>query len=165
MLRQAATAVMVGVAQLAERQVVVLDVTGSNPVVHPSITAGQGADRRDGRPVWCPQCPIWGRTVRFWEPPSGGRGSRRCVRRSSPGECRPVTTPRGRSPLDVRLGGHCSAHFSPSPLFLAIRAGAARGAVRWPFTATPGGTNQLVRMQHLTPLGGRGRPSRPRSGL
>ena len=60
MLRQAATAVMVGVAQLVERQVVVLDVVGSSPIVHPNITAGQGADRRDGRPVWCAQCPILG---------------------------------------------------------------------------------------------------------
>jgi hypothetical protein len=34
---QAATAAMVGVAQLAERQVVVLDVVGSNPIVHPSV--------------------------------------------------------------------------------------------------------------------------------
>ena len=31
---------MVGVAQLAERQVVVLDVAGSNPVAHPIFIAG-----------------------------------------------------------------------------------------------------------------------------
>jgi hypothetical protein len=30
-----ADAAMVGVAQLAERQVVVLDVVGSNPIAHP----------------------------------------------------------------------------------------------------------------------------------
>jgi hypothetical protein len=35
MLLQAALAAMVGVAQLAERQVVVLDVVGSSPIVHP----------------------------------------------------------------------------------------------------------------------------------
>jgi hypothetical protein len=34
---------MVGVAQLAERQVVVLDVVGSSPIVHPKIRAGQKA--------------------------------------------------------------------------------------------------------------------------
>jgi hypothetical protein len=28
---------MVGVAQLAERQVVVLDVVGSSPIVHPNV--------------------------------------------------------------------------------------------------------------------------------
>jgi hypothetical protein len=38
MLHKAATAVMVGVAQLAERQVVVLDVVGSSPIVHPDAT-------------------------------------------------------------------------------------------------------------------------------
>ena len=44
MLLQAATAVMVGVAQLAERQVVVLDVVGSSPIVHPKFRAGQRPD-------------------------------------------------------------------------------------------------------------------------
>jgi hypothetical protein len=32
---------MVGVAQLVERQVVVLDAAGSSPVTHPSVLAGQ----------------------------------------------------------------------------------------------------------------------------
>ena len=32
-------ATMVGVAQLAERQVVVLDVVGSNPIAHPTCFA------------------------------------------------------------------------------------------------------------------------------
>ncbi len=38
MLHKAVTAVMVGVAQLAERQVVVLDVVGSSPIVHPILS-------------------------------------------------------------------------------------------------------------------------------
>jgi hypothetical protein len=37
---------MVGVAQLAERQVVVLDVAGSNPVAHPRENASQKARLR-----------------------------------------------------------------------------------------------------------------------
>jgi hypothetical protein len=32
---------MVGVAQLVERQVVVLDVAGSSPVAHPKVSAFQ----------------------------------------------------------------------------------------------------------------------------
>ena len=34
---------MVGVAQLAERQVVVLDVVGSSPIVHPIVIPGQAS--------------------------------------------------------------------------------------------------------------------------
>jgi hypothetical protein len=33
---------MVGIAQLAERQVVVLDVVGSNPTAHPNLRQGYG---------------------------------------------------------------------------------------------------------------------------
>ena len=35
---------MVGVAQLAERQVVVLDVVGSSPITHPIVRTGHGPD-------------------------------------------------------------------------------------------------------------------------
>ena len=31
---------MVGIVQLVERQIVVLDVTGSSPVTHPTFTLG-----------------------------------------------------------------------------------------------------------------------------
>src|SRR5215472_11500285 len=51
---------MVGVAQLAERQVVVLDVVGSSPIVHPNICAGQRPDGNRWRPARRAD-------VRFWE--------------------------------------------------------------------------------------------------
>jgi hypothetical protein len=38
-------AAMVGVAQLAERQVVVLDVVGSNPIAHPKFFLVSGLPR------------------------------------------------------------------------------------------------------------------------
>ncbi len=47
MLHRAAEAVMVGVAQLAERQVVVLDVVGSSPIVHPDVMSPDIASTPD----------------------------------------------------------------------------------------------------------------------
>src|SRR6185437_14601083 len=69
-------ATMVGVAQLAERQVVVLDVAGSNPVAHPIGSAGQrprlntrpGPYSSSARQLRHPS------GVRFWEP-SGTPGT------------------------------------------------------------------------------------------
>ena len=43
---------MVGVAQLAERQVVVLDVVGSSPIVHPKCDVAR--HRNDPEPRVCP---------------------------------------------------------------------------------------------------------------
>src|ERR1700761_5123872 len=56
---------MVGVAQLAERQVVVLDVVGSSTITHPSVLAGQRPCPGNGAWPLSFQCPIlgakWGR--------------------------------------------------------------------------------------------------------
>jgi hypothetical protein len=51
---------MVGVAQLAERQVVVLDVAGSNPVAHPSENAGQEGSPEQRAILLSIECPILG---------------------------------------------------------------------------------------------------------
>src|SRR6266700_7988008 len=54
---------MVGVAQLVERQVVVLDVAGSSPVTHPSEFAGRRPWSGYGPGPSAYQCPILGASV------------------------------------------------------------------------------------------------------
>jgi hypothetical protein len=50
----------VGVAQLVERQVVVLDAAGSSPVTHPTVSAGQRLWSGNGPGPLAFQCPILG---------------------------------------------------------------------------------------------------------
>ena len=106
MLLQAATAVMVGVAQLAERQVVVLDVVGSSPIVHPKFRAGQ---RPDGYRWFL---DLWRRSRHF--PASPGK-----CRQCRPGRAVTVTTShspsrfqRAFTPLRTCRSGRVSRHVS-----------------------------------------------------